>query len=92
MTGMVGNKWTLDEFEPMGAIPTAVSLTTYAGGPEEFIETPLEDLVQQIAKGTLNIPVSRTYSYGLSFFDVCLVHSEQIMLIQTVRCAIHVFR
>ena len=24
MTGMVGNKWTLDNFDPMDAIPTAV--------------------------------------------------------------------
>ena len=58
MTGMVGNKWTLDTFEPMGSIPTAVNLTTYAGGPEEFIETPLEELVQQIAHGKLKVQVS----------------------------------
>ena len=58
MTGMVGNKWTLDEFTPMGSIPTAVNLTTYAGGPEEFIETPLEDLVQQIAQGKLKVQVT----------------------------------
>lgn len=57
MTGMVGNKWTLDTFEPMGSIPTAVNLTTYAGGPEEFIETPLEELVQQIAHGKLKVQV-----------------------------------
>ena len=32
MTGMVGNKWSLDDFSPMGSIPTTVCLTTYAGG------------------------------------------------------------
>src|SRR5258707_6734854 len=31
MTGIVGNKWSFDNFAPMEAIPTAVSLTTYAG-------------------------------------------------------------
>jgi hypothetical protein len=31
MTGIVGNKWAFDNFAPMEAIPTAVSLTTYAG-------------------------------------------------------------
>src|SRR6266851_5590172 len=29
MTGMVGNKWAIDNFSPMDVIPTAVSLTTY---------------------------------------------------------------
>ena len=57
MTGMVGNKWTVDVFEPMGAIPTAVNLTTYSGGAEDFADTPLEDLVQQIAEGKLKIQV-----------------------------------
>src|SRR5271156_6243155 len=33
MTGIVGNKWSFDDFSPMVAIPTAVSLTTYDGGP-----------------------------------------------------------
>lgn len=33
MTGMVGNKWALDNFSPMGSIPTTVCLTTYAGKP-----------------------------------------------------------
>ena len=31
MTGMVGNKWALKNFSPMGSIPTTVCLTTYAG-------------------------------------------------------------
>jgi len=44
MTGIVGNKWSFDNFAPMEAIPTAVSLTTYAGESEDFMRTPLEDL------------------------------------------------
>src|SRR5258708_33143887 len=47
MTGIVGNKWAIDNFSPMDAIPTAVSLTTYDGGPEEFMRTPLEELIEQ---------------------------------------------
>ena len=31
MTWMVGNKRSFDSFSPMEVIPTAVSLTTYAG-------------------------------------------------------------
>jgi NADPH:quinone reductase-like Zn-dependent oxidoreductase len=32
MTGMVGNKWSFDDFSPMDVIPTAVCLTAYDGG------------------------------------------------------------
>src|ERR1700751_3726745 len=37
MTGMVGNKWSFDDFSPMEGIPTSVCLTTYDGGPEDFM-------------------------------------------------------
>jgi NADPH:quinone reductase-like Zn-dependent oxidoreductase len=46
MTGIVGNKWSFDDFAPMEAIPTAVSLTTYAGDSEDFMRTPLEKLAE----------------------------------------------
>lgn len=61
MTGMVGNKWSIDDFSPMDVIPTAVSLTTYDGGSEDFMLTPLEELVEQIAAGTLHVQVGRTF-------------------------------
>ena len=61
MTGMVGNKWTFDNFAPMEAIPTAVSLTTYAGESEDFMRTPLQDLVEQIAAGTLHVQVGKIF-------------------------------
>ena len=62
MTGMVGDRWLFQEFSPMGAIPTAVSLTTYSGGADDFIRTPLQDLVQQIEKGTLRPQVGQVFS------------------------------
>jgi NADPH:quinone reductase-like Zn-dependent oxidoreductase len=61
MTGMVGNAWELDKFSPMGAIPTAVNLTTYAGGPEDFIETPLEELAKQIKEGSLEVKIGKVF-------------------------------
>ncbi len=61
MTGIVGNKWSFDNFAPMEAIPTAVSLTTYAGESEDFMRAPLEDLVEQIAAGTLHVQVGKTF-------------------------------
>jgi NADPH:quinone reductase-like Zn-dependent oxidoreductase len=61
MTGMVGNKWSFEDFAPMDVIPTAVYLTTYDGGPEDFMAMPLEELVEQIAAGTLKVQVGRTF-------------------------------
>jgi NADPH:quinone reductase-like Zn-dependent oxidoreductase len=61
MTGIVGNKWSFDNFAPMEAIPTAVSLTSYAGESEDFMRTPLEDLVEKIAAGTLHVQVGKTF-------------------------------
>ena len=61
MTGIVGNKWSFDNFAPMDAIPTAVSLTTYAGESEDYMRTPLEDLVEQIAANTLRVQIGKVF-------------------------------
>lgn len=61
MTGMVGNAWELDCFSPMVAIPTAVNLTTYSGGAEDFISTPLQQVVDAVQAGTFAPPIGKTY-------------------------------
>lgn len=62
MTGMVGNKWSFDDFSPMGVIPTAVNLTTYAGGSEDFMRTPLNALLEDIRAGTLPLKIGKTFA------------------------------
>ena len=62
MTGIVGNKWAIENFAPMEKIPTAVCLTSYAGESEDFMRTPLEELARQIAAGTLKIQVGKVFS------------------------------
>ena len=61
MAGMVGNKWSFDDFSPMDVIPTSVCLTTYDGGPEDLMLTPLDELVEQVAAGTLPVQVGRVF-------------------------------
>jgi NADPH:quinone reductase-like Zn-dependent oxidoreductase len=63
MTGIVGNQWSIRDFSPMEAIPTAVSLTAYAGEAEDFMLTPLDDLVQQIEAGLLPIRIGKTFHF-----------------------------
>ena len=45
----------------MEAIPTSVSLTTYAGESEDFMHTPLQQLVEQVASGSLHVQIGKTF-------------------------------
>ena len=62
MTGMVGNAWQFEQFSPMGAIPTAVNLTTYSGGSDDFVATPLQQVVDAVDAGTFAPPIGRTFA------------------------------
>jgi NADPH:quinone reductase-like Zn-dependent oxidoreductase len=61
MTGMVGNEWSIKDFSPMDEIPTAVNLTTYSGGAEDFMLTPVDNLAVQIAAGALHIQIGKLF-------------------------------
>jgi NADPH:quinone reductase-like Zn-dependent oxidoreductase len=45
----------------MEAIPTAVCLTTYAGESDDFMRTPLDELIEQISTGTLKVQVGKIF-------------------------------
>jgi len=62
VTGMVGNSWEFERFSPMGAIPTAVNLTTYAGGSEDFIATPLQTVINAVEAGAFAPPIGRVFT------------------------------
>lgn len=53
--------WSLKDFSPMEAIPSSVYLTKYSGGPLDFMNTPLQEMVEQIEAGTLPVIVGKTY-------------------------------
>lgn len=61
MSGIVGGSWTLDGWNPMEHIPQGVCLTTYTGGRDEFMETPLSDLVRRVKEGKLKLQLGRTF-------------------------------
>ncbi len=62
LTGMVGNAWTIDHFDPMMTIPTAVYFTTYDGEPIDFMTMPFQDLVGEISAGTLPVHVGKVFA------------------------------
>jgi NADPH:quinone reductase-like Zn-dependent oxidoreductase len=61
MMGMVGDKWSFDNFSPMEVIPTGVCLTTYDGGTADFMRTPLQKLVEQVEAGSLRAHVGKVF-------------------------------
>ena len=61
LTGMVGNAWQLEQFSPMGVIPHTVNLTTYSGGDQDFIESPLQRIVNEIEEGMLTPKIGRVF-------------------------------
>jgi NADPH:quinone reductase-like Zn-dependent oxidoreductase len=61
MTGIVGDKWAFENFAPMERIPTSVCLTSYSGDSNDFMQTPLEELAQQVAAGTLRLQIGRVF-------------------------------
>ncbi len=45
----------------MGAIPSTVNLTTYAGGSTDFIETPLQMVVNEVEEGRMTPMFGRVF-------------------------------
>lgn len=45
----------------MDLIPSSVCLTIYEGGTEDFMLTPLDELVEQVAAGTLRVQVGSVF-------------------------------
>ena len=70
MTGMVGDSWEFERFSPMGAIPTAVSLTTYAGGAEDFMATPIQGFIDDLENGRAKAPIGKV----LGIDDIVKAH------------------
>ncbi len=62
MTVMVGNTSVFEQFGPMAAIPTAVKLTTYSGGAEDFMRTPLQDFIRDIEQGVLKLRIGKVFA------------------------------
>ncbi|KAF2083935.1 GroES-like protein [Saccharata proteae CBS 121410] len=62
MAGIVGDSWVLPEgTNPMELIPSCVNLTTYAGDTADFLNTPLDELLQQVERGELKLQIGKVF-------------------------------
>lgn len=61
-TGMLSNRWTVDEFYPIDYIPRGVRLTAYAGGAGDLPAAVLQDYLDRLATGSLSVGPLHTYT------------------------------
>jgi len=62
MTGIVGNAWEFAAFSPMDMIPSTVNLTIYSGGAEDFIATPLQQVLDAVESGNFTPPIGKVFA------------------------------
>ncbi len=63
MTGILGGKWVLDNFHPMGDIPTAVKLTSYSGEAADLAPEQLQEYVAAVENGSLEVKTGPVFEF-----------------------------
>lgn len=63
MTGMLGGKWTLSEFHPMGDVPTGVKLTSYSGEASDITAEQLQRYVSMVETGELAVKIGPRFEF-----------------------------
>jgi NADPH:quinone reductase len=63
MTGILGGRWTLDNFRPMGDIPTGVKLTSYSGEASDITRTQLQRYVALVESGALTLKLGPSFPF-----------------------------
>lgn len=71
-TGMLSNRWTVDEFYPIDYIPRGVRLTAYAGGADDLPAAVLQAYLDRLAAGSLTIGPLHTYTLD----DIPRAHAD----------------
>ena len=61
MTGILGNEWTMENFTPMGDIPSLGKLTVYMGEAANLDKNLLQDFINAVEKGIIDLNIDRTY-------------------------------
>ena len=64
MTGVLGGKWVLNDFHPMGEIPTAVKLTSSSGEAADLTSAQLQGYIDLIEKGELEVKTGSTFEFA----------------------------
>jgi NADPH:quinone reductase-like Zn-dependent oxidoreductase len=63
MTGILGGKWVLSEFRPMGDVPTGVKLTSYSGESSDITCEQLQRYVGLVESGELPLKLGPSFPF-----------------------------
>ena len=61
-TGMLSNKWTVDDFYPIDYIPHGVRLTSYGGDANDLPPRVLQEFLDAVVAGDAVVPIDHVYS------------------------------
>ncbi|WCT12515.1 zinc-binding alcohol dehydrogenase family protein [Mucilaginibacter jinjuensis] len=61
MTGILGGSWTLNEFTPMGDIPSLGRLTVYMGDAANLDKERLQEFIDAVADGKINLNIDKVF-------------------------------
>ncbi len=64
MTGILGGKWVLDGFHPMGDVPTGVKLTSYSGEAADLSQSQLSDYLRVVEEGKLQVATGPVFEFS----------------------------
>lgn len=70
-TGMLSNKWIIEQFYPIAFIPTGVRLTAYGGDASDLPSDVLSDVADAIHRGEMDWPV-KVYAMD----DIAQAHDD----------------
>ncbi|RYX99665.1 NADPH:quinone reductase [bacterium] len=61
ITGILGNEWLINNFEPMVDIPSTVRLTCYSGEAMDLDKSDLQDFINKVEKGKIKLNIDRVF-------------------------------
>ncbi|MBZ0278491.1 MAG: zinc-binding alcohol dehydrogenase family protein [Anaerolineae bacterium] len=64
MTGILGNAWALEHFEPLDDIPSSVKLTIYGGDAQNLPAERLQTFVDSVAAGHSRVNIDRVFRFA----------------------------
>ena len=61
MTGILGNEWTMENFTPMGDIPSLGRLTVYMGESKNLSKDLLQHFINKVEKGNIKLKIDSVF-------------------------------
>jgi NADPH:quinone reductase len=62
MTGILGNEWTMNDFSPMGDIPSLGRLTVYMGESKNLSKELLQEFIDEVEKETIKLNIDKIFT------------------------------